>query len=73
MSKNRCMECNKELLEENQNFCSNCGMALNTDACEYKEAQDNKIKIIQLVQLGKEIKDPDSLQVIIKWLEKLKN
>lgn len=48
-------------------------MALNTDACEYKEAQDNKIKIIQLVQLGKEIKDPDSLQVIIKWLEKLKN
>ena len=65
----KCPHC-KTKVQELDNFCRICGTPLNTNASKLKIQQTKRIKMELLDELANEIKDRDSLKVIV---EKVKN
>jgi len=66
-----CAYCDTKLNIGTYNFCPKCSNPLNSNAIKYKEQQAKKIKIQLLDELSYEIKDADSLKIILEKIKKI--
>lgn len=65
-----CAYCNAKVNVPLYDFCPKCGSALSLNAINLKEQQNRKIKLEVLDELSLEIKDEESLKIL---LQKIKN
>ena len=64
-----CVYCNSKVRLDLYSFCPKCGTALTQSAIKLAEQREIRVKIELLDELSSEIKDEDSLKVIINKLK----
>lgn len=67
---NLCLNCNTKI-EDQYNFCPNCGNALNLKAQKLKDEQIKEEKIKLLDELSHEAKSEKSLMLILNKLKQI--